>query len=723
MSDQYRSILNSVLIAIVSILLIGLIHNHPVIKSWSLHVEDLISRLVVNDIQQQDKAVIVTIDQNSLNTLKNDYNILWPFPRLLYSYVNEYLHYSGARAIAYDILFPQPDLERVNISSSNYSDSLFQSSMQQTGNVVLALQMEDSTHRTDNRFYYDNLNNLKIRIPSNVINHKYSQATLPLFKFQQAAQLTGAVNFYTDLDGTCRRIPLFYKYRDTKIPFLALATLLVAENIDKIYYDSLSHSIQAGKYNIPLSNNNFFNIKWYGPGGADKNFQYISFASLISSYREWKTGRKPTIPPQVFKDKAVFIGATAAGLWDMKPTPFSSQENPFPGVEIYATIYSNFINGETVRHVSFLPVAIFLLLVLIFFNLLWTRLNVYYSSGMSFLILGLPAIINILSFKFYSTHIPLIPVELAILLSLIVVNIVNYFTVDKRKKMIKNVFSHYMHPDVVDKLTNNYAQIEMGGEEITATVLFTDLEGFTKISEDLHSNQIVNLLNDYFEKAEKIIFRNSGMLDKYTGDGLMAIFGAPIYSESHGIQACSSILDFQELAEINIKLNGNSIPLITRVGVASGKIVVGNIGSTNRMDYTAVGDTVNLAARLEGVNKVYGTNNLISQKTYDLIKNEFVCREVDYIRVKGRAEPLKIYTVICNKNDSTENLQEIINIHNNALELYRERKFDIACQKFIQLLDEYPEDNLAAVYQKRCEKLMKNPDIIDADNIFNMKIK
>lgn len=280
-----------------------------------------------------------------------------------------------------------------------------------------------------------------------------------------------------------------------------------------------------------------------------------------------------------------------------------------------------------------------------------------------------------------------------------------------------------MHPEIVEELTRDISQIKMGGKEIEATVLFTDLQSFTNISEDLHPAQIVELLNSYFERAEKIIFNNSGMLDKYTGDGLMAIYGAPIYSSDHAIKAGKSILEFEELGALDININGRSIPLITRIGGASGKFVVGNIGSPNRMDYTAVGDTVNLAARLESVNKQYGTNNLISNATYELIKDHFVCREVDHIRVKGRQEDVKIYNLICRVENFSADQEELLEMHNEALLLYKGRNFKKAGDLFAEMQKKYTSDNLSAIYQKRCEKLLEDPDIIDEDNIFNMTIK
>jgi adenylate cyclase len=253
--------------------------------------------------------------------------------------------------------------------------------------------------------------------------------------------------------------------------------------------------------------------------------------------------------------------------------------------------------------------------------------------------------------------------------------------------------------------------------------MFSDLQNFTGIAELFTPPEIVGFLNQYFTKVEQIIFKNDGMLDKYTGDGIMAIFGAPIPTNEHARMACNAVLDFKNLSTFTIEVKNRTIPLITRLGINSGNFVVGNIGSASRMDYTAIGDTVNLAARLEGVNKIYGTQNIISETTYSLVKENFICRELDLIRVKGREEPLAIYNIIGIINDLSSELEKMLKLHNEALQQYRERKFKTAELAFLELNRQFPDDSVAKVFAKRCVQLINEPQLIDEDGVFNITVK
>jgi len=220
-----------------------------------------------------------------------------------------------------------------------------------------------------------------------------------------------------------------------------------------------------------------------------------------------------------------------------------------------------------------------------------------------------------------------------------------------------------------------------------------------------------------------VVFKYNGMLDKYTGDGIMAIFGAPVEKPDHALDACHAILAFEALARIEITAGVHQIPLITRVGAHSGPMVVGNIGSPDRTDFTAIGDTVNTSARLEGINKIYGTLNTISETTYEPVKDKIICREMDFIRVKGRNKPLRIYNVICRKEDFDKNTELFLSIHNEALELYRTGDFKKSGKVFEKLLLEYPGDPVALTYVERCQALRKDRNLIDKDGIFNVRVK
>ncbi len=718
MKSNIRKVIISVFIAFTSVTISLLIAKIHLIQQWENQTHDILFR----DFQSKnsiDEAVIIAIDQNSLDFFQNN-KTLWPWPRTFYAAALEYLNHCNAKTVVFDIIFSSPDIDRLNVEAV-YADSVFAFQMKKNRNVILASQMEDSTHFNvapaldtfSVQFEYD--------ISSEIIK-TYPRATLPIYQFQKSIAHPGVVNFFTDNDGVCRKVPLVFKYDGKIYPYMALAAALIYNSINKVKFDKSTNCLISGNHYIPVNKDGFYNIYWYGPGGPGNTFKYISFAQLLQSYIQWKSGEKPLIPPETFKNKAVFIGATAAGLLDLKTTPFSSIE-PYPGVEIYATVFSNIIRDDYVYWFS-TPLWIVISILLIFIlSFIWQKLKIWLSAFSSIIVFFLPLLTAVVLFQNYKMFAPIVSSEIAILLSLIIVLVTNFFTEGREKRQVKKVFNRYLHPAVVENLTQNPEKLEMGGKEIEATVLFTDLQGFTGISEHFSPPEIVKFLNDYFEKVEQIIFHNNGMLDKYTGDGIMAIFGAPIENREHALFTCNAALEFNKLSSLKIETENRSIPLITRVGINSGRLVVGNIGSSHRMDYTAIGDTVNLSARLEGVNKIYGTQNIISETTYLLVKDRFVCRELDFIRVKGRDKPLRIYSVISKKEDLDNSTEKYLSIHKEALELYRKRKFKPAAIAFEKLTIIRPDDSVAEVFHKRCQKLIFNPELIDDKGVFNITIK
>ena len=709
----------SVLIAGVSAGLALIGSRLTLIDRWEKQGQDLLYRNV-NPEQHPDEVVIIAIDQNSLDYFQENSGILWPWPRDVYAITTDYLSHCGAKLIAYDIIFSSPDIDRLNIQAA-YADAQFSEAMLRSGRVILATQMEDSTHNTLEPLVDHFSIEAQFTGPEQLVR-RYPNLTLPIHQFQKGMAIPGAVNFFTDDDGVCRRIPLLYGYQQRIFPYMALAAAMLYTNESEITYDRKKQTFDIGDHSIPVDKNGMFELYWYGAGGPGNTFTYISYAQLINSYLQWINGEKPQIPVETFKDKAVFIGATAAGLLDLKTTPFSPIE-PYPGVEIYATLFSNIIRGDHISHFGdgLWFFAAFLILVLL--CVIWQNFKVWQASIISLIMFLVPLICAVFLFQYRLTFFPAVRSEIALIISVIGVLVVNYLAEGREKALVKKVFNRYLHPAVVDSLTRNSGEIEMGGMEIEATVLFTDLQDFTGTSELFAPHEIVQFLNDYFERVETIIFKNNGMLDKYTGDGIMAIFGAPVESKEHALQTCRAVLDFKALSKMSVEKAGKKVPLITRVGVNSGNLIVGNIGSRNRMDYTAIGDTVNLSARLEGVNKLYGTQNIISKSTYDFVKDIIVCREIDYIRVKGRDKPLKIFTVIAERSDIDKKIRELLSIHNEALEMYRRKKYGNAIKSFSKVFRIQPDDSVAQVFIERCRQLLKNPELIDEKGIFNITVK
>jgi adenylate cyclase len=273
--------------------------------------------------------------------------------------------------------------------------------------------------------------------------------------------------------------------------------------------------------------------------------------------------------------------------------------------------------------------------------------------------------------------------------------------------------ARYLHPDLVQQIALDPEQVKMGGQEVEATVMFSDIYDFTTISESFTPHELVAHLNSYFSDISGFILDHGGMLDKYTGDGIMAIFGAPLPRDNHALLACRAALAHKDFT---LKLeSGNHLSVAdqfhsrTRLGIHSGKIVAGNIGSSRRMDYTAIGDTVNLSARLEGVNKIYKTKIIISDATFRLIKDEFICRELDFLTVKGKKTPTRIYELITYREQGDNDRYQWIEKYHEALDIYRQGNWENAGKLFEALAKERNNDPPSLVMAERCTYLIENP--------------
>jgi len=279
---------------------------------------------------------------------------------------------------------------------------------------------------------------------------------------------------------------------------------------------------------------------------------------------------------------------------------------------------------------------------------------------------------------------------------------------------------------VVHELLSHPEKLTLGGEERFLTVLFSDVASFTSISEKLTPRQLVTLINDYLSNMTEIILKHDGIIDKYEGDAIMAEFGAPVYFEDHAIKACAAALEMQKrLAKLNKKWAKENVPeLHARVGINSGNMIVGNMGSHQVFDYTVMGDEVNLASRLEGANKVFNTRIMISESTYNLVKDHFVTRPLDLIRVKGKQKPVKVYELIAHKNEALPyKFKEILPVYLNGISYYNTRQWDRAIECFQYCLKLVPNDGPSREYLQRVQAYKETPPPPDWDGVYTLTSK
>jgi adenylate cyclase len=437
-------------------------------------------------------------------------------------------------------------------------------------------------------------------------------------------------------------------------------------------------------------------------------------------------GLDPDVPPDWFRGKIIIVGGSAAGLYDFKPTPFTYLEQ-YPGMEIQATLLSNLLNGH---HIHETPVWISLALtfaVAMVTAWLFFRIRRPAISSMLIGITGSVFLAAVLfAFRSANTWLPVIPPMLALVISFGLSAVVSYASEGQQKRVLRRAFNRYFSPHVVTDILNNAGEVELGGKTIEATVFFSDIKDFTSIAEKFTPKDLVHFLNEYFSLASDIILKNEAMLDKYIGDAIMAIFGAPIPRPDNARVACLTALEIQgALADHHSRpdRDPNMPTFVTRIGLHTGKMVVGNIGSSTRLDYTAIGDTVNLASRLEGVNKVFGTKIIISETTHDGAKEWIVARPLDFLRVKGKAIPVRIFELVGVRGSVAPETVEKIARFEEGLALYHRRSFAKAKLIFEGILAADPADAPSITYVKRCEELAQVSLPGDWDGVYTLTSK
>ncbi len=529
-----------------------------------------------------------------------------------------------------------------------------------------------------------------------------SSFTLPLDSLLLSTQGVGNVRFSPDGDGVYRRLPLIFSYQNLVLPSIPLA---VADFLKG------THSLTE----IPLEDSGQMIIRFHGPTGTYSSY---SIAALINSYAQMMEGKTPQISPEEFAGKIVFVGASAPGLYDLRPSPLSAV---CPGVEILATALDNLLHHDFVRPSS----KAFVIFLLFFFSLL-TGLgttflrNIWHIVFFALVCVGLPVGSVILAFS-VGYWLDFVASEFVVILSFSAASLLNYRFEGKQRRFIKSVFRRYLSHHVIERILKNPELLQLGGEKREITSFFSDLAGFTSISESLPPEDLVHLLNDYLSEMTNIILSQGGTLDKYEGDSIIAFFNAPLEQPDHAMRACRAALECQRrLAELRPNLQSHyGHELFMRIGINSGQAVVGNMGSRDRFDYTAMGDTINLASRLEGACKQYRVPILIGEDTFEQVKEHIVTKEVDLIRVVGRKKPVRIFEIFGERRDVSEGKLEKIKHFEQAIEVYRKGDWNVA----LNLFQKMENDMLAQVYIDRCQKLMESGTKENWTGVYELKEK
>ncbi|MFA6471935.1 MAG: adenylate/guanylate cyclase domain-containing protein, partial [Candidatus Latescibacterota bacterium] len=370
-------------------------------------------------------------------------------------------------------------------------------------------------------------------------------------------------------------------------------------------------------------------------------------------------------------------------------------------------------------------------ILIVFMTILSTVVNYRFRGfGSLFISFGIVIVYSGIALVLFTEKrlmIPVIaPAFATVFLSYISTVTYNFLSERRQKAVIRGAFAHYVPGKVVGELLKNPGMLKLGGEERVMTVIFSDVAGFTTISEGLTPTQLVELLNEYLTAMTDIILGYDGIIDKYEGDAIMAEFGAPLSDDEHALKACYAAIDMQEkLIEMRAKWKKEGrAELKARIGINSGPMVIGNMGSREIFDYTVMGDNVNLSSRLEGANKVYGTYIMCSEATRQMVENSIITRELDLIRVKGKKSGVRIFEVLAKKTDGiSETRQRLIETYQRGIEAYKDRRWEEGIALFQESLDIDTSDGPSALYLERCTEFLSNPPQEDWDGIFTMRTK
>lgn len=689
------------------------------------------------------RVVIVDIDERSLAVEGR-----WPWPRdLMAKLVTDLFERYQTGVVGFDVVFAEPDtssgLQQLDmLSTSDFAN--LPEFKQRLDALRPALDHDRRFAEVVARYpvvlgYYFNGEVEKARAtrsgalpaPSLVagslqgrrvpvmIGHGYGSN---LEMFQRVAHGAGHFNPSLDSDGIVRRVPMLYEFEGNYFESLSIAVCKAFLGVSELRLHFVEAPFGAKRsytglewlsldnYRIPVDDSVQTLIPYRGPQGG---FRYVSATDVL----------RGTAPEDIFKGRVVLVGTTAPGLFDLRATPV--QEN-YPGVEVHANLIAGILDGSLMQRPAYVMGAEVVLLIL-FGTLMAIVLPIASPLVATEVYLGSMALV--IGINLWAWFGGLLVLPLASVLTLLTAQFVmqmsyGYFIESRGKRQITGLFGQYVPPELVDEMSRRPEAYSLAAESRELTVLFSDVRGFTSISEGLSPPQLSKLINDFLTPMTRIIHSHRGTIDKYMGDAVMAFWGAPIPDSEHATHAVETALAMIErAATLSAEFQANGLPAIAiGVGLNTGQMSVGNMGSEFRMAYTVMGDAVNLGSRLEGLTKEYGVGIIVSETTRKAAP-EFVYRELDQVKVKGKDKAVVIFEPLCKSNQITRELKDELKLYKQALDYYRGQNWDMAEMQFISLSKQSPRGKLYGIYAERCAYFRQHPPGKDWDGVFTFKTK
>ena len=694
------------------------------------------------------EVVLAVIDEKSLEKEGK-----WVWPRSKIADLVTKLSNAGVRVIGFDIGFLEPDdtrvvqainaiqneVKKINFQNKSLEGLLEKLKLESDNDKRLADAVAHSSARVVLGYFFhmdaaaaayygdadlaDHQENIRgsrykfARYASDAAqNVPLIEAVMPesnIKLISNTTEYSGFFNMFPDPDGVVRWIPSVFKFNDTLYAPLSLisASAYLESSASLNVAEHGVEGVSIGNVFIPTDERGRIVINYRGP---EKTFPHISITDILHE----------TVPAEALRDKIVLVGATAIGIFDLRVTPFGTV---FPGLEIHANIIDSILNKDFLHKPGW--AAIFDVLAILASGLclgiVLPRAGVVSGAlAALFVFIGYIALCQYLfSAKGWILNL-VYPLSVTALIY-VAITAYRYLTEAKQKRFIKDAFSTYMAPSVVNQLIQSPEKLVLGGEKRVITAFFSDVQGFTSISEKLSPHELVELLNEFLTEMTDIILNHEGTVDKFEGDAIIAFFGAPNPLPNQAEVACRSCIEMQKkLAQLRAKWKTEGKPeLKMRIGMCTGPAVVGNMGSKNRMDYTMMGDTVNTAARLEGVNKIYGCYVLVSESTFSKVGGGIVGREIDAINVVGKKEPITVYELIGFPEDIDGGRRETLDNYAQGLSAYRRQDWNRALIFFHKALSATPDDGPSKTILARCNAYKQNPPPKDWNGAFTMTTK
>jgi adenylate cyclase len=740
----------SLTFVVIAAVLVLFVSGTPMLDLIELKTYDL--RLRSRGVRPVSPAVVIAaIDEKSL-----DQEGRWPWPRSKIAALVDILAGAGARVIAFDVGFSEPD-ENSQLALIDQLENRM--GKRATTDRALADFITESRRRADNDraladairrssaavilgyFFHMSEATLEYRLEPGEIDrrlHHLAGSRYPMVASQapdttalpfirgyapeinldvlgDAAAASGYFSLQGDSDGVLRWMPLVIRGGDDLFPPLAILCAWHALGKPPLTVKVGRHGvdeIRMGDRVIPTDESGQLLVNYPGP---PKTFTHLSVTDIL----------KGRVPPDAFKDRIVLVGATALGTYDLRNTPVSPL---YPGVEIHAAVIDSILTRSFMVRPEWSKLFDVLSIVALGAGVaaalpyLSPLKGLAFAGAMSIAYIVVARALFVTAQVWLSMVYPL----LALAATYTVLTAYYYVTEQRQRKKVKEAFQHYVAPVVVEEMLKDPRRLKLGGEVKVLTVLFSDLEGFTTYSERFAPPEMAEMLGEYYNRVTEQVFMHRGTLKEYVGDELMAIFGAPLEHADHAAQACAAALAMRDKRrDLATEWKAIGRPqLRARTGINTGPMLVGNLGSKYRFAYGVLGDHVNLGSRLEGLNKVYGTEILIGENTARLVEGAFALREVDMVRVLGRTQAVRIYELVGTLGaPRTPEQEKASRAYAAGLEAYRQQVWNDAVALFGEALAECPDDGPSRTMRGRCEAYRQAPPPEEWRGVFDQVFK